>query len=217
MEISLSYHNLESYDRTFNLSAHFLTELYSRILSQNGFNPKGIKKIAIALIKNRDENLMIKNEGVLLIKSNFHLLESTYEDAFQKAEEKLKIILNAIFYASDKYDLNKEIIINSYEQCLKLGLKNEYYFGNSILSKDKSHFGSLWLEHTEKSFDVYLDIFRSETKERIKRVKIASTLPYWVEYRDYLVPIKVNQNGFYLIVKNTKRKIEIPIPAHNSA
>jgi hypothetical protein len=211
MEISLSYHNLNSYDKEFNLKGHYVTDMFSRILDNYNFNSGKVKKVSIALIKERSENLILYNEGVVLVKSNFDLFDTSYQKVFYSAFERLILIHRALLLIADKFNFDKGIIDSVFDECSKLGIRNEYYFGDKKLSKDELIYGLLWIEHGEADFCLFIDFFESKTDLMFKRTKLVSTLPYWTDYRDYLVPIKTNKRGFYLSPKGGKPLIEIPI------
>jgi hypothetical protein len=212
LEISFSYHNLDAFDYQFNLTSNFLSELFIRKLNERNFKIPGIQKVSIELIKNRTENLMLENEGVLIFKSNFDLLNSAYDVAISSKYERLKILLSSFLKIADKFSLDKKTIYDVYEECCENDLRNEYYWGDSTASTENHCYASLFCVHEEYHFFVFLDIFKRGTNELIHRQELFTTDPYWFRYRDFLVPVKAKKEIFFVEPKGGLPLVEVGIP-----
>lgn len=188
----LGYHNLKSYDEKLIDKSHYITDAIARKLY--GIDFKGIKKIAIDLLKNNNSERFLLNEQVLLIRSDLSFFNTTLEKLHSDSNEIIKVIQRALEKTAVEYQLDQIKITEVMKSCYNGGYSS-YFYGPTVYSFSRTHFARIFCTHNSQNVDLNLVIYNSETNEELFRKHLYKKGSFISSHCDFFGKLKYVETG----------------------
>ncbi len=175
-DITLYYYPRSEYSRKFTLKQNMVSDLYIQYLG--GYKPPKTSRVSVELC---ESDCIIGYFGsILSVNVKFDKDHYwTLNDNEQK-KEILDTVHRVAMLCSEKYEWDKKVFLNAYEQVLKSNFKYEFE-GKIKNSRDRNHKAAIQIKKDESATHISV-VFYDKSNKQIKNVELFKTYQHEIFY-----------------------------------
>jgi hypothetical protein len=183
-DITLYYYPLGDLSKKFTVKQNVVSDLYVQFL--NGYKPPKTSRISVTL----DDNDYIRGYfgSILTVDAQFDKDNYWTLSEEQKNLTILNIVHRIALQCADKYNWEKGIFQDAYDNVLKVDFKYEFE-GEKKISKDRQHKAAIQLKKDETCTTITV-IFYDRSGNKIKSVELLKSFQHVMFYGNILKKIK---------------------------